>query len=553
MGPGRRTAAPASAIWWKHGVIYQVYPRSFQDSDGDGIGDLPGITSRLDYLNDGTPGSLGVDAIWLSPFYPSPMADFGYDVADYRDVHPDYGTLADFDRLVEAAHRRGVRVVIDLVPNHTSDEHPWFTDSRSSRTSAKRDWYVWHDPAPDGGPPTAWRSFFQAMGPAWTLDEPTGQYYMHSFHRKQPDLNWWNPEVRREFEAILRFWLDRGVDGFRIDVADRTVKRRDPEAFVTPLAVVAEAAGADPDAVAIALGPPVDDVEHHALLRLWRRLLDEYDERMAVGEIASFDPRRVARYYGERLDELHLAFNFEFMRQPWSAEAFRRSADLFESVVPAGAWPDYALSNHDTSRARSRYDTGDGETGRRRARVGMLMLLTLRGTPFLYQGEEIGQADGVVPQDRVVDVAGRDPERTPMQWDASPTAGFTTGTPWLPVGAGAATGENAAAQAGDADSMLAFTRRAIWYRKASAALRWGRYAPLDVGDGVFAYQRDAGEERLVVALDFSGRSRTITLIPGRGTVALATDRAREGEVVDAGSMLLPADEGIVVRLGSEVT
>jgi alpha-glucosidase len=303
----------------------------------------------------------------------------------------------------------------------------------------------------------------------------------------------------------------------------------------------------------VALGPPVDDTEHHVLLRSWRRLLDGYDSRMAVGEIASLDPSYVARYYGEALDELHLAFNFEFMRRPWSAEAFRRSTDLLESVLPADAWPEHTLSNHDIPRARSRFDVGDGESGRRRARVAMLMLLTLRGTPFIYYGEEIGQSDGAVPPDRVVDVAGRDPERTPMQWDAGPGAGFTTWTPWLPIGDGAAQGENVAAQAGHPDSMLGFTRRAIWRRKGSAALRWGSYMPVEAGEGVFAYVRDAADERLLVALDFGGRSRMIDLGRGRGTIVLATDRARERETVDVGRVQLNADEGIVVRLDEAAT
>ncbi|HEX8941127.1 MAG TPA: alpha-amylase family glycosyl hydrolase [Candidatus Limnocylindrales bacterium] len=544
----------ASGDWWRHGVIYQVYPRSFQDSNGDGIGDLAGITSRLDHLNDGTPASLGVDAIWLSPFYRSPMADFGYDVADYRDVHPDYGSLADFDELLRQAHRRGIRVLVDLVPNHTSHEHPWFVDSRAGRDAARRDWYVWRDPAPGGGPPNNWRSTFRRTGPAWTFDPRTGQYYLHSFLPEQPDLDWWNPAVRAAMDEVLRFWLDRGVDGFRVDVAHKMA--RDPELRDNP-----------PDLDAPGVRRRDEDWEPavHDILRGFRRVLDGYPERMAVGEVFILDPRRMVRYYGEALDELHLAFNFSFLRQPWLAEGFRAAADEYESVLPPGAWPDYTLSNHDNPRARSRYDRDDGESGRRRARVGMLMLLTLRGTPFLYYGEEIGQADGEVRPEQVVDVAGRDPERTPMQWDDGPAAGFTTGTPWLPVGAEARQ-VNVAAQRDDPASMLTFVRRAIWYRKASPALRWGSYRSLDVAGGVFGYVRQAAGERLLVLLDFWGAERRLDLRavlaraglgagsgasgPGASDaqVELSTDPGRPAGEVDLARVGLGPDEGLVLRL-----
>jgi alpha-glucosidase len=550
----------AAGDWWRHGVFYQVYPRSFQDSNGDGIGDLPGITSRLDHLNDGTPASLGIDAIWLSPFYPSPMADFGYDVADYCDVHPDFGTLDDFDTLVREAHRRGIRIVIDLVPNHTSDEHPWFVESRSSRSNPKRGWYVWADPAPDGGPPNGWRSVFAAMGSAWTLDAPTGQYYLHSFHRKQPDLNWWNSEVRAAFEDVLRFWLDRGVDGFRIDVVTRTVKRR-------ALVAAGEAPAATEAAVEIEPGvidltPPADEDETHALVRSWRRLLEGYADRMTVGETYVFDPARLAGWYGPAGDELHLAFNFMFLRAPWQAERFAAIVGEMERLLPTGSWPDYTLSNHDNPRARSRYEpvgpdgAPDRARGRRRARVGMLMVLTLRGTPFLYYGEEIGMADGPVPADRVVDVAGRDPERTPMPWSGEIGAGFTTGDPWLPIGPEAADGINVTDEAADPDSMLAFTRGAAWYRRGSAALRWGSYRRLDAEPGVYAFVREAPMEgeRLLVVLEFEGRGRRLDVSQwlasseGRGVLELSTRPGRPTGEVDLRALELDADEGLVARL-----
>ena len=525
----------ARGDWWKHGVVYQIYPRSFADSGGDGVGDLPGITAHLDYLNDGTPASLGIDAIWLSPFYPSPLADFGYDVADYCDVDPVFGTLADFDRLLAEAHARGIRVLVDLVPNHTSDRHPWFLESRSSRDDPKRDWYVWADSGPDGGPPNNWQSSFARVGPAWTFDRRSGQWYLHSFSPAQPDLNWWNPEVRKAMDGVLRFWLDRGVDGFRIDVAHRLA--RDPELRDNPLV---DAGGAEYRA-------DQDWPEVHEILRGFRRTLDEYDDRMAVGEVYLLDPAKVVRYYGEAGDELHLAFNFSFLRQPWKAGAFRAATNLFEALLPAAAWPDYTLSNHDHVRTASRYDQGG--RGQARARVAAVMLLTLRGTPFLYYGEELGMTDGEIPPDRVVDVDGRDPQRTPMQWDGSPGGGFTSGDPWLPLAANHRQ-VNVAAQQNDPASMLSLYRRLIWYRKGSAALCDGDYHSLpDTPGGVYAYLRSAGAERLLVALNFTGAGVGVPVAgAGRGTLELSTDPRRPAGEVGLEPLALAPNEGVMVRL-----
>jgi alpha-glucosidase len=540
--------------WWRDGVIYEIYPRSFQDSDGDGVGDLRGIVARLDHLN-GAPDSLGVDAIWLSPFYPSPMADFGYDVSDYSDVDPVFGTLADFDDLVAKAHARDIRIVIDLVPNHTSDQHPWFRASRSSRTDPKRDWYVWADPAPGGGPPNNWRSAFaKRRREAWTFDAVTGQYYHHSFLPEQPDLNWWNPEVRAAFDGILRFWLDRGVDGFRIDVAHRMA--RDPHLLDNP-----EYDLADGEHLATWTedNAPRDQdwPEVHEILRGFRRTLEEYDARIAIGEVFILDPRRLIGYYGRGDDELHLAFNFAFLRAPWSADAFRDEVETFERLLPPVAWPDYTLSNHDNPRTASRYaPDGDTDRGRLRARAGALMLLTLRGTPFLYYGEEIGMADGVIPADRVVDVAGRDPERTPMQWDASQVAGFTTGEPWLPVAPDAST-VNVEAQSGDPTSMLSLYRELIRIRRSSPALRRGDYRTLaDAPPDVFAYTRSGAGERWLVALNF-GSARARVVVAGAagpeslgGILRLSTDPSRAvGGSIDA-ELEVDPDEGVLVELSS---
>jgi alpha-glucosidase len=543
--------------WWRHGVIYQIYPRSFADADGDGVGDLAGITARLAHLNDGTPGSLGVDAVWLSPFYPSPMADFGYDVADYTGVDPVFGTLDDFDRLVANAHAHGIRVVIDLVPNHSSDRHPWFLESRSSRDNPKRDWYVWADSRPDGGPPNNWMSAFPPAGRAWTFDEPTGQWYLHSFTPEQPDLNWWNPEVREAMDDVMRFWLDRGVDGFRVDVAHKMA--RDPELLDNPLVELdsedlrGSQESRDSRRAKLKSVPRRDEdwPEVHEILRRFRRTLDAYEDRMAVGEVYLLDLERLARYYGSGQDEFHLAHNFVFLTQPWKADAFRSVVDEFSRLLPADAWPAWMLGDHDVSRVASRYD--EGGNGRARARVAAMLLLTLRGTPFIYMGDEIGQADGEIPPGRVVDVDGRDPQRTPVQWDGSPGAGFSPGgaaEPWLPVGPEAAR-VNVAGQRDDPASMLTLYRRLIWFRKGSPALHRGAYRSLpDAPGGCYAYLRTAGDERLLVALNFTGEELEYEAAgPERGRLELSTDPARPaGEELALRPLRLGPDEGVIVRL-----
>ncbi len=544
-------ANPASATdpaaWWREGVLYQIYPRSFADANGDGIGDLRGITARLDHLN-GRDDSLGVDGIWISPFYRSPMADFGYDVADYCDVDPSFGTLADFDELVAQAHARDIRVIVDLVPNHTSDQHAWFKESRSSRTNQKRDWYVWADPKPDGSPPNNWRSvFWKRQREAWTLDPATGQYYHHSFLPEQPDLNWWNPEVRQAFDEILRFWLDRGVDGFRIDVAHRMA--RDPDLRDNPEYGLADGEYLR-DWTPETAPRDQDWPEVHEILRGFRKILDAYDARMAIGEVFLLDPSRLVRYYGEHEDELHLAFNFSFLRAPWSAAAFREEVETFERLLPAGAWPDYTLNNHDNPRSVSRYaPDGDLDRGRKRARLAALMLLTLRGTPFLYAGEEIGMADGPVPPARVVDVAGRDPARTPMQWDATPGAGFTRGDPWLPINPEHAV-VNVAGQRADASSMLSLHRELIAIRRASPALRRGPYRSLPgLPDDVFAYVREDGLERWLIGLNFSDSVVSVRLDGLRGRLRLSTEPhdPAPGRPVH-NQVALPAETGFLIAL-----
>ncbi len=531
--------------WWQRGVIYQIYPRSFKDTTGNGVGDLPGIIEKLDYLSDGTGNSLGIDAIWLSPIYPSPMADFGYDVADYCDVNPLFGDLATFDQLVAEAHRRGIRIILDYVPNHSSDQHPWFIESRRSRDNPRRDWYIWRDPRPDGSPPNNWGSAFG--GPAWTWDEATGQYYLHQFLKEQPELNWRQPEVRAAMMDVLRFWMERGVDGFRIDVVSLLIK--DAELRDNPPNPNADPT-LPPNDISGRQWPVYnrDQDQVHEIIRDFRRLLDEYDDRCAIGELSLELPRWI-RYYGQNGDGLHLPFNFRLMGLPWQAQAVRRSVDELEAALPPFAWPNYVLGNHDRARLASRLG------GQAQARLAAMMLLTLRGTPTLYYGDELGMENGVIPPEKLQDPPGlrlgkehsRDVCRTPMQWDDSPNAGFSTAEPWLPVSGDYAT-RNVTIQSADPTSMLNLYRRLLWYRRGSPALFGGCYQPLDAGDNCFVYLRAAGDERRLVALNFADGQRRVS-VPGEdaGQIVISTHLDREESVSPSGFELRP-HEGVIVEL-----
>jgi alpha-glucosidase len=492
--------------------LYQIYPRSFADSDGDGIGDLPGITSRLGHLAD-----LGVDGVWLSPFYLSPMADFGYDIADHCAVDPVFGTLADFDALVEAAHARGLRVLIDFVGNHTSDRHRWFAESRSGRDASRRDWYIWADPGFGGGPPNNWPSSFAASGPAWTLDRASGQYYLHSYTASQPDLNWHNPQVRAAMAGVLRFWLERGVDGFRLDAPHRLIK--DPALTDNPPQVAAARRALGPGAHLLR---HIDQPGVHPVLRELHAAVAAYGPgKLLLGEVGVADPGRWAAYYG-RGDEIDLPLNFRFWSCPWSAAAFADAVAATEAVMPPGAWPVYALGNHDLPRLASRYG-GDGH-GQARARLAAMLLLTLRGTPLIYYGDEIAMTDVPVPAALARDPDGRDPARTPMQWAPGPGAGFCPpdAGPWLPADANADQ-VNVAVQVRDGGSTLTWYRRLLALRRAEPALALGSYTLLHCDDDVLAYERRHGHRRVTVALNFSGRPRTLRLPGAAGArVLLAT-------------------------------
>ena len=531
-------------FWWQSGVIYQIYPRSFRDSNGDGTGDLAGVIEKLDYLGE----TLGVDAIWLSPFYPSPMADFGYDVADYCAVDPLFGDLAMFDRLLAGAHERDIRVIIDFVPNHSSDQHLWFVESRSSRDNPKRDWYVWADARPDGSPPNNWFSIFG--GSAWQWDAATGQYYLHSFLTEQPDLNWHNLEVREAMLDAMRFWLARGVDGFRLDAIHCMVKDiqlRDNPPNTEGVQLIHRPQEEFDQQVHL-YDYATDEL--HGVLRDMRGVLDEFAERVGIGEIHVFDWPKWASYYGQQLDELHLPFNFGLLGIEWDAAQVRELVAELERVIPAGGWPNYVLGNHDEPRIASRI-------GPEQARVAMMLLLTLRGTPTIYNGDELGMFDVPVALDAVQDpwgrksgTMGRDPERAPMLWDSSPNAGFTApdAMPWLPIEDGYEL-LNVEAQLGDPTSMLTLTRRLLALRRSSRALMLGDYRQVDgVPDDCLVYERIAGADRYLIALNFTGEPRSIAL-PNHptGSVVLSTHLDRDGEELLT-TFELRDHEGCVVHI-----
>ncbi len=525
---------PADSDWWRRAVFYQIYPRSYHDLSGGGTGDLRGITSRLGYLCE-----LGIDAIWISPMFPSPMHDFGYDVSNYVDVDPMFGSLADMDDLIAEAHACGIRVLLDWVPNHCSDQHPWFQESRSSRTNAKRDWFYWRDPKRDGSTPNNWRAVFG--GPAWELDSLTGQYYLHSFLKEQPDLNWRNPDVVEAMYDTLRFWMQRGIDGFRIDVIHMILKH--PEMPDNPPNPAWHPGMRDAHRYLWKYNSNYEDV-FPAVAGI-REVIDEFPGRVTVGETSS-SSNQVAAYYGpEGKTGVHLAFNFHFIGQdggktPWRAEVFDRILLRDEEQLPAFAQPCFAFGNHDRSRIASRLNHDGG--GQARARAAALLLLGLRGTPFIYYGEEIGMEDVDVPADQLQDPArffweGRDPERTPMQWDGSKTRGFSADPPWLPYGDPTI---NVADQKGDPTSMYELYRHAIATRKAEPSLHSGNYLRLGPKHGVFSFLRCFdGERPVLVTVNTSRARRKVTLPFQAGEVLACTSRECEGPV-DGRTFVLPA-------------
>ncbi len=531
--------------WWRGAVIYQIYPRSFQDTDGDGVGDLKGIARRLPYV-----ASLGVDAVWISPFFRSPMKDFGYDVADYREVDPLFGTLEDFDALLAEAHRLGLKVIIDLVLSHTSDQHRWFEESRRSRDNPKADWYVWADPKPDGTVPNNWLSVFG--GPAWTWDSRRRQYYLQNFLSSQPDLNLQNPAVQDAMLDELRFWLDRGVDGFRLDAVnfymhDRALRDNPPRPPDEPF--VGDANINNPYFWQQHIYDK-NRPENLGFLRRIREVLDSYPERMSVAEVGDHQISIAASYIAAGL--LHTAYNFGFLGRDHTPAYLAGIVREFQDATDEG-WPSWAFSNHDVMRVVSRWGGAPERPDDAAARLYLTLLLCLRGTVFLYQGEELGLPEADVPFERLQDpygiafwpeYRGRDGCRTPMPWDGNePQAGFSAGEPWLPlpeVHAALAV----AGQEGRADGLLAFTRSLLAWRRSHPALREGALRFHHVDDALLVFAREGAGEALLCAFNLSGEPQRFALPEGlEGRLDGPAVGARlDGRMLD----LAPRGAGIVL-------
>jgi oligo-1,6-glucosidase len=543
--PGTRIApdpgAGTAPDWWKSAVVYQVYPRSFQDSDGDGIGDLPGIRQRLDHLK-----RLGVDVVWLSPVYRSPHADNGYDISDYQDIDPAFGTLADFDDLLADLHRRGMRLVMDLVVNHTSDEHPWFVESRSSRDSAKRDWYWWrparpgHEPGTPGAEPTNWESFFS--GPTWALDETTGEYYLHLFDRKQPDLNWENPEVREAVYAMMRWWLDRGVDGFRMDVINLISKNPAlPDGEVAPGRTYGDGFPH------YAAGPRL----HEFLQEMHREVFDGRDGLITVGETPGVTVEEAVLFTDPARREVDMVFQFEHVGLGHGPDGKFRSRRLepgelaenltrWQDALAEVGWNSLYLANHDQPRSVSRFGDDREEHWRASATALATVLHLQRGTPYIYQGEELGMTNapfasiehhrdiesvnwyrqdvsaGSAPAEALLGLAAmsRDNARTPVQWDATDSGGFTTGTPWIGVNPNADR-INAATQYDDPASVFSHHRALIRLRHDLPVVAHGSFRRVEAGDpAIFAFEREFDGDRMLVIANLSSQARVPAFPPG---------------------------------------
>ncbi len=528
-------------LWWQKNILYQIYPRSFKDSNGDGIGDLPGILEKLDYLK-----GLGITAVWISPFYPSPMADFGYDISNYTGIHPMFGTMEDFDRLLAEVHKRDLKLILDFVPNHSSEEHQWFKESRSSRDNPKRDWYIWKDPGPDGGPPNNWGSAFGGSG--WEYDEATGQYYHHAFLKEQPDLNWRNPEVQAAMFNAMRFWLDKGIDGFRVDVMWHMIK--DEQFRDNPPNPEYTEDKSPYDKLLQAYN--TDQFEVHDIVEKMRAVMDEYDERVMIGEIYLPIDKLVA-YYGQENGGAHLPFNFQLVMTPWDARKIEAAINEYEGALPPDGWPNWVLGNHDNSRIATR-------VGKEQAKNAAILLLTLRGTPTMYYGDELGMEDVDIPANLVQDPQeknipgkglGRDPERTPMQWDTSENAGFTSGKPWLPLMENFSR-VNVKEQEMEKDSMLNFYKKLIQLRNNEPALNIGNYIPVLANGNMLSYLREFSGKRFLIALNLGESKENCepNLRPWKGKVRIGTHKELY-EKEFQNQIYLGPNQGMVVEIISE--
>lgn len=527
--------------WWQRAVIYQIAPMSFQDSNGDGKGDLPGIMSRLPYLQ-----WLGIDAVWLCPIYPSPMLDFGYDITDFCAVDPLFGTLADFDALLEALHVRGIKLLLDFVPNHTSCQHPWFVESRASRDNPCRDWYLWADPAGNGGPPNNWLSRFG--GSAWAWDENSGQYYYHAFLTEQPDLNWRSPAVRDAMAEVMRFWLRRGVDGFRVDasavlIEDNLLRDDPPDPAYDPQTT--------PPPQRLRRVFTDDRPECTHCLEEMRMVLDEFPHRVIAGEVQG-KIGRIGHFYGNDRPRFHLPLNFALLDTDWSALAIQATVDSYLNAIPDKAWPDWVIGGHDKRRVAARI-------GQAQARLLAMLLFTLKGTPFFFAGDEIGMADVPIPPEAVQDVferlvpgygLNRDPERSPMRWDDSRNGGFTSGRPWLPMGHDVGD-RNVLRLQRDRRSLLRLYRSLIELRKREPALIEGSYQPLRCHDDVLMFKRRCADTDLLVALNFSADPRKLPANVS-ATLLMSSYLDRNSAPL-ASDLMLRAAEGVIVKLREPAT
>jgi len=526
--------------WSRKAVVYQIYPWSFKDSNGDGIGDLQGIIKKLDYLNDGTENSLGIGAIWLSPIYTSPMVDFGYDISNYTDIDPVFGDLKTFDLLVKEAHKRGIKIIMDFVANHTSNQHQWFLESKSSKNNPKRDWYIWKDPKPDGSPPNNWLSVFGSS--AWTLDEKTQQYYMHSFLPQQPDLNWRNSEVKTAMEQVLEFWIHKGVDGFRSDAAYHLIK--DDQFRDDPLNPNYKGLKGSYDGLLhiYSQGRP----ETLDTIRTFCSILGLHKDTYMISE-AYLDIPEMAKLYKACSNSLHAPFNFNLISLPWDAQLVRNHIDEFEASLSENDWPNYVLGNHDRPRVATRI-------GEKRARLLAMLLFTLRGMPFVYYGDEIGMENEDIPPEKQKDLVGnrlsanRDGERTPMQWDDSTYTGFSITHPWLPVGR-KYKNINVKKELNDPLSMLHLYRQLIHYRTHHHVLLHGSYQSLDLGHShVFSYVRELGDEKVLVILNFSKNKETVSFSYQKANVICTTNGENEGKMIDINTITLSPYQGYVVEV-----
>ncbi len=527
-------------LWWRDGIIYQIYPRSYMDSNSDGIGDLAGITSRLDYLAD-----LGVDAIWLSPVYPSPDRDFGYDVSNYIDIDPHYGNLQDFDVLVSEAHKKNIHVIMDLVLNHTSDEHPWFKQSRSSKDNPYRDWYMWY-PGKGKERPNNWQAVFGGDG--WELDPQTNEYYFHMFLKSQPDLNWRNPQVRKAILDVFRFWLDKGVDGFRLDVFNAYFKDEDLKDNPPQLGI----RGFERQKHLF----DIDQPEMTPLLAEIRSLLDEYGGRYVVGETFHSKPGKAVTYTGN--DRLHAAFNFAMLEKPWNATKFSEVIAQWDDLNRGGKWPNNVLNNHDQPRTTTRYKFDKED---QLAKTAATLILTLRGTPFLYYGEEIGMRDIKLSRSEILDppgkkywpfYKGRDGCRSPMQWNANLYSGFSDFKPWLPIHPGYLM-RNVEIQLKDPESLLNFYKELIKLRKATPALQHGSFRLIPgLPASVLCYFRELGNTRLLILLNFQLKPLHFTL-PGefdlqKGTILINSLHNQDSIITTSSHIELQPGQALIIDL-----